>query len=246
MTAISPQGARRRWLVALAAGLGIAVALALGLWQLGRAHQKLALQEAIERQRALPPVTMAELARPGVAEGLRWRAVTLRGQWDAAHTVFLDNRQFQGRPGFYVVTPLRLEGSGMAVAVQRGWVPRNFLDRTALPAVVTPQGRVELQGRIAPPPARLYDFAGAAQGPIRQNLDLAAWRAETGQPLATDFSVQQEGGPGDGLSRDWPAPAMGVERHYGYAAQWWALGALIAILYVWFQFIAPRRRSRHA
>src|SRR5260370_14434590 len=28
-------------------------------------------------------------------------------------------------------------------SVQRGWVPRNFLDRTALPEVQTPEGRSE-------------------------------------------------------------------------------------------------------
>jgi cytochrome oxidase assembly protein ShyY1 len=30
---------------------------------------------------------------------------------------------------FYVVTPLLLEGSGAVVLVQRGWAPRNFVDR---------------------------------------------------------------------------------------------------------------------
>lgn len=246
MDALNVQAPRRRWVVALAALAGVLITLALGFWQLGRAHQKLALQAAIEQRRGLPPVAAAELGRPGAAEDLRWRSVTLRGRWDASHTVYLDNRQFEGRPGFYVVTPLLLEGSGIAVAVQRGWVPRNFLDRRALPQVATPAGPVELAGRIAPPPARLYQLGGEVPGPIRQNLDLAAWRAETGQPLLTDLSVQQEGPPGDGLARDWPAPALGVERHYGYLAQWWALSALIAFLYVWFQFIAPRRRNRRA
>jgi surfeit locus 1 family protein len=37
-----------------------------------------------------------------------------------------------------------------------------------------------------------------------------------------------------------------VATNYGYAAQWWALSILIAILYVWFQFIAPRRKVPHA
>ena len=36
----------------------------------------------------------------------------LQGRWQAEHTVYLDNRQMQGRPGFYVLTPLLLEGGG--------------------------------------------------------------------------------------------------------------------------------------
>jgi surfeit locus 1 family protein len=29
--------------------------------------------------------------------------------------------------------------------------------------------------------------------------------------------------------RDWPAPALGVERHKGYAFQWYALAAMAVI-----------------
>ena len=54
----------------------------------------------------------------------------------------------------------------------------------------------------------------------------------------------QIGAASEGLQREWPEVATGVEKHYGYAAQWFGLAALIAILYVWFQFIAPRRRAR--
>ena len=48
--------------------------------------------------------------------------------------------------------------------------------------------------------------------------------------------------PGDGLARDWPAPAADVHKHYGYAFQWFSLSALTVILYVWFQVLRPRRR----
>ncbi|MEY2953531.1 MAG: hypothetical protein RLZZ401_1618, partial [Pseudomonadota bacterium] len=48
-----------------------------------------------------------------------------------------------------------------------------------------------------------------------------------------------------GLSREWPEPSLGIEKHYGYAFQWFGLCGLIAALYVWFQLI-PRKRARHA
>jgi surfeit locus 1 family protein len=149
-------------------------------------------------------------------------------------------------PGFYVVTPLQLEGSETAVLVQRGWVQRNFEARAQLPKVDTPPGTVELHGRIAPPPARLYEFKGVESGPIRQNLDIAAFGAETGLKLAPVTVMQTAPPASEGLLRDWPRPASGSERNYGYAFQWWAMSALIAILYVWFQFIAPRRQARPA
>jgi surfeit locus 1 family protein len=203
------------------------------------------LQAAIDERKAMPPVDQRLLASTADMASLVHRQVVLRGTWLPRYTVFLDNRQMQGKPGFYVVTPLQLESVGKAVLVERGWAPRNFVEREKLPPVETPAGAVELTGRLAPRPAKLYEFSPAASGAIRQNLDLAAYRAETGLPLL-DVSVQQTGGPSEGLLRDWPAPAAGVEKHYGYAAQWWALSVLITVLYAWFQFIAPRRKVPRA
>ena len=48
--------------------------------------------------------------------------------------------------------------------------------------------------------------------------------------------------PDDGLRREWPAPDTGVAKHQGYAFQWFGLSTLVVILYVWYQFIQPRRR----
>jgi surfeit locus 1 family protein len=139
---------------------------------------------------------------------------------------------------------LALDGNAGVVVVQRGWVARNFMDRTQVPNVTTPHGAVTVQGLIVPPPSKLYEFAGADNGRIRQNIDLAGFGAEIGLPLLS-ISIQQIGPMTDGLLREWPVAAMGVEKHYGYAVQWFALSALISLLYVWFQivrrFITPQR-----
>jgi surfeit locus 1 family protein len=235
----------RFWVITAAALAGCAVTLALGIWQWGRAHEKLALHAAIEQRKALAPLDERALLAARAPADLVHRPVVLRGQWVAGRTVFLDNRQMQGRPGFYVVTPLKLQGGDAAVLVERGWAPRNFVDRERLPAVETPSGVIEVHGRLAPPPAKLYEFDGAGSGPIRQNLDLVQFRAESGLALL-DVAVQQTGAPSEGLLRDWPEVAGSASKNYGYAFQWWALCALIAILYVWFQFIVPRRKAVRA
>jgi len=235
----------RFWAATAAAVLGVAATFALGLWQLDRAHQKEALAAAIAARRSLPPLPPEALLAAD-APALVHRPVRVRGTWVADRTVFLDNRQMLGRVGFYVVTPLRLAGSDRVVLVQRGWAPRNFEAREQLPPVQTPAGEVQLEGRIAPPPSRLYQPGAAGTGPIRQNLDLPAFAAETGLALLP-VSVQQTGAASQGLRRDWPETGgRGAETNYGYAFQWWALCGLIAALYVWFQFIQPRRRPRPA
>jgi surfeit locus 1 family protein len=236
---------RSGWVVLLAALLGVAVTARLGVWQLDRAAQKNALQAALDERRALPPLPVAELAATQAqAEIQHHRAVVVEGRWLAEHSVYLENRQMNGRPGFYVVTPLLLP-DGTAVVVQRGWQPRDMTERTRVTAPPTPGGPVAVAGRIAPPPGRLYEFEGAASGPIRQNLDLDAFAAEIGHPLRPLSVVQEDGPltPADGLLRQWPQPAAGVHKHFGYAFQWFALATLILGLYAWFKFPRPKRRG---
>lgn len=260
-------------MITLAAAAGVCGTAALGCWQLDRAAQKQVLAAAIDslgRQAPLDAAALAQAVLQTPAADLVHRPVVLRGRWLAAQTVYLDNRQMHGRPGFFVLTPLALDGPGSAVVlVQRGWIPRNFQDRTALARVDTPAGPVAVAGRLALAPARLYEMAPGADpvsdtSPIRQNLDIARFRAQTGLPLLA-LTVVETGragsgtaglgaagsgaaGPGpdsDGLERDWPRIDAGVDKHYGYAFQWFAISLLTAGLYVWFQllrrFIRPRR-----
>ena len=235
----------RRWGLALGAVLGVALTARLGLWQLDRAAQKQAVHDAIVQRAALPPLALPALARDAAAATLQHhRPVRLQGEWLARHTVYLDNRQMGGRPGFFVLTPLML-APGDAVLVQRGWVPRDPADRTRLPPLSTPSGRVEIHGRVGPAPSRLLDFDGAETGPIRQNLDLGAFARETGVALRPLTVLQlDDGGPADGLRREWPMPAADIAKNRGYAFQWFALSALIAGLYVWFQLLRPRLAAR--
>jgi surfeit locus 1 family protein len=238
-------------LVWLAALVAIALTARLGVWQLDRAEQKLAWQQATERQRALPALKATELpARAERVPGLVHRAVSLRGRWIAERTVFLENRQMNGQPGFYVLTPLALDG-GAALMVQRGWWPRDVIDRTRVSAPAPPAGEVAVDGRIALGPARLAELGADAAGPLRQNLDLAAYARETGLALLPMLVVQEEPAASvppvaDGLMREWPRPETGIAKHHGYAAQWFGLSALVVGLTLWFRVLRPRLRRSAA
>lgn len=239
-------GVSKQFWVLLAAAFAVAVTFSLGTWQLRRGAEKAALQTAKVQQAALTPLEAESLGVKGDSlvnrQGLIHRRIELKGYWLPEHTVYLDNRQMNGHPGFYVLTPFKLRPSGTVVLVQRGWAARSFLDRAALPAVQTPSGDVVVSGHLAPWPSRLYDFGGAETGPIRQNLNLSQYQQQTGLPLL-EVSVQQTGPASEGLLREWPMVASGVEKHHGYAFQWFGLSALIASLYVWFQIVQPRRKK---
>ena len=234
---------RRRAVAALVATIAaVALTVRLGFWQLDRAQQKIARQESAAAGARAPALDASSLARTvDAAAAQRHRAVALRGRWLGDRTVFLDNRQMDGKVGFYVVTPLALDPGPGTVLVQRGWAPRSFTARDALPGFATAAGVVTVEGTVAPAPARLFEFAGAASGPIRQNLDIAAFARETSLALLPLTVVQREspGATADGLVRHWPEPASDVQKHRGYAVQWFALAAGIVFLYVWHRFIRP-------
>ena len=233
----------RFWLLTSAAVLVAGVTFSLGQWQLRRAAQKQNLQLAIEAQSNQFVLKAQDLTDPQTVANAVHRRATLQGTWRPEHTVYLDNRQMNGRPGFIVVTPLALDGSGQIILVQRGWAARNFGNRVTLPPVDTPPGAVTVRGRIAPPPSKLYEFGGVEGGPIRQNIDLAVFSREISLPLMP-VTLLQIGPANEGLLRDWAAPNVGTDKHYGYAFQWFGLCALIVGLYVWFQLINPWRAQR--
>lgn len=236
----------RFWVVALAALVLAGLTARLGWWQLDRAEQKRAYQAAIDERGALPALVWQDLARsPADLEAQRHRLIRLAGYWQPDATVFLDNRPMGGRAGFYVVTPLTLP-DGSAVLVQRGWTPRDPIERTRVSAPPLPRTPVIVEGRIAGPPSRLFEFEGADQGSIRQNLDIESFAAEHRLRLRAT-SIQQltaVAGKPDGLLRDWPRPATGVAKHHGYAFQWFSLSALTVGLFLWFQIIRPRRQKK--
>ena len=233
------------WVLSLAALLVAAVTFSLGQWQLRRAAQKQALMSAIEAQSKQSLLTAADLLAFKNPQDAVHRQATLKGVWRAEHTVFLDNRQMGGKTGLIAVTPLAIEGTGQVILVQRGWALRNFADRTALPKIETPTGPVAVSGRIAPPPSKLYEFKGVDAGPLRQNIDVVAFSTEIALPLMA-VSMVQTGPASEGLLREWAVPNAGVDKHYGYAFQWFGLCALVVGLYIWFQLIHPWRSKRHA
>jgi|KBSMisStaDraftv2_1062788.scaffolds.fasta_scaffold222182_2 surfeit locus 1 family protein len=232
------------WLVWLAALAAMAATARLGLWQLDRAAQKQAIERAWSERAQLAPLPAAELPHDaGDLVAKVHRRIVVEGRWLEGQTLYLDNRTQHGLAGFVVVTPLVL-GPGDAVLVQRGWAPRDAADRTRVPAAPLADGPIRLEARIATwPSPRLALSSAAEQGPIRQNLDPAQLSRDIGMALRPLSLLQLSAAQvPDALEREWAAPPQDVWKHQGYAAQWFALTALICGLALWYGWISPRRR----
>jgi surfeit locus 1 family protein len=148
--------------------------------------------------------------------------------------VALNNRPWNGRAGFYLAMPFELAGSHLHVLVARGWLPRNVADPTSLPPYQTPAGQVTIEGVVRSDLGHIMQLGTAIAprpGAIVQNLAVADFARASGLNTASVF-VEQTGAAGDGFVRDWPAPALGVEKHQGYAFQWYALAVMAALFFV--------------
>jgi len=191
----------RPWALALAAA-ACAAGIALGNWQSGRADEKRAAAARLER-------------------------VAVEGEFAPKYTVYLDNKTRRGRPGYEIVTPLKIRGSNSHVLVNRGWVAAGA-SRDALPEVPTPAGDIRIEGLALERFPRVLSLERSS-GKARQSLDVEAYAAETGLKLEPRVIEQHSSLP-DGLARDWPPHDAGIEKHEAYALQWYSLAALAVVL----------------
>ena len=227
---------RRVWLPSAAAIAGIALTAAAGNWQIDRAREKEGLQRAYDRSAAEAPVVLSSV--PVEARPLHFRRIEAAGEFVPNAAVLLDNKVLAGVAGYHVIMPLKLAGSQKHVLVNRGWIAAGA-DRSRLPDVKTPRGKVSVVG-VAMPPGRFLELSGKeTPGSVWQNLTIERYRRKMQldiQPIV----IEQHNDLGDGLVRSWERPDFGIARHYGYAAQWFSLCGLIVFLFIFFHV----RRSR--
>ncbi len=210
----------------------VALGVTLGQWQDRRAADKIALQQKLSARAADAPLVIG--AAPLPAEPLEYRRVRATGQFVGGWPLYLNNRPQDGRAGFYVLMPLRIAGSDNHVLVARGWLPRDAADAARLAPYATPSGTVTIEGIVKTSVGHIMQLGTpepVKPGAIVQNIDPAAFAQASGLKMQPFFIEQSDPAPAaDGLVRNWPAPSLGVEKHQGYAFQWYAL-AIMALLF---------------
>ena len=107
--------------------------VSLGFWQLSRGAEKTALLASYAERRAAEPMASSELLS---SADPAYRRVHLHGQFDAAHSLLLDNRQRNGKVGVELLQPFQDQRSGLWLLVNRGWLP--WPDRRVPPQLTTP------------------------------------------------------------------------------------------------------------
>jgi surfeit locus 1 family protein len=115
--------------------------IALGRWQLHRAEEKRALYAAF----AAGTDTMRTVDT-GTPELPRYQHIRVKGHYDPARQVLIDNMSnSRDQVGYYVITPFELTHGGWLL-VNRGWVPLGA-SRADKPRIDAPANEREIHGR---------------------------------------------------------------------------------------------------
>ncbi len=218
----------RGWLP-YALGAVLVVQLAgLGAWQISRAQEKRAAQEAFDRQTRFTRFVDGMDVKP-------YQRLSAEGVFDAAHQFLLDNIIVDSRYGHYVLTPLVYSDDERVLIVNRGWIERSGgdIDPSAL---AVPAGRVTVRGRAGALPRAGFRMGAPIESStwplhaVYPTLDeLSAYLGREVQP----FVLLMEPGEGPGLLRRWAPAVIGPGRHYAYAFQWFAMAVVLAGLLAW-------------
>lgn len=224
---------RPGWALTAQAAAAVVVVLVLAAWQFSRALEKAALREArLERLRAAPVAAAAGAAWPDFTR------VALTGAYDATRHFLVKGRR--GR-GFEVITPFATDQG--VFLLNRGWLVA-APGGDAAPAVATPMQRATVVGVAWPasPRSRLVAQADWPDGwPKRvPGVDARRMAAAVGAH-PREFRLERgEAGVFRAAPLAWDdAPGM----HWGYAAQWLLIGAVLAGGYV---LIGKRRGLKRA
>jgi surfeit locus 1 family protein len=206
--------------------------VSLGRWQLRRADEKRALYDAFAAgSDATQTVVSATAPVP------RYGHVEALGAYDASRQVLIDNMvSADGQAGYYVMTPFKLHGGGW-ILVNRGWVPVG-LSRAHRPEIPVNDNERRIRGRADKLPAPGIQLSGRAPlappfpvvASFPSHADMARLLDEGVWSSAAEVVLLDPGEP-DGYRRHWSPPGFPPLRHIGYAVQWFALAAALAVIY---------------
>ena len=197
----------RRALGFAALALALLAFSGLGAWQLGRGQAR---QQYLDMLAAQAPQQE-------------------RGEYLGDRQLLLDGQAHDGVPGYHVWTPLKISG-GDVLIVDRGWVP------TTAASIEAPRGEVTIGGFWRPLPRPGIRLQGppqpcpAAGFPLLVEYpDAAALGCALGAKVRDGVLQLEPAAPG-GYVREWIPSGFPPARHYAYAAQWFGMALVAAVV----------------
>lgn len=221
----------------IAAIVVFGVLLSLGFWQLDRAEEKRVIERDVHKAQAQPALKIDRYLQDGAAEDLLtkiYHRAELTGQYDNQHQFLYDNRTHKGKPGYHVLTPLRLSNEKIAVLVNRGWIPYNG-SRDNIPSIQVTNEEQVVVGEIRNPSQSIVlsnVLHTATKFPVTiQNISVIALAKQLKYPLLPVVIELDKAQP-LGFVREWQPYYGKIDKHIAYAIQWFVMAAILLFLYI--------------
>ena len=206
----------------------IAFLVSLGLWQLERADQKRTIEAAILNANT-GPVELIANGRELLDK--EYYDVRLQGNYLSDKQFIYDNQIVDQVSGYYVLTPFILTDQLGVILVNRGFIPWNG-QREKLADIAVDSVSREIKVQVSSPIKR---------------MELKATDVSRQFPVliqAIDFDVLEEvsklkfvkvvglldPSSSDGYVRKWEPYTGSIEKHIGYAIQWFLMALVLAII----------------
>jgi surfeit locus 1 family protein len=218
------------WSVALTIA-GVALFIALGIWQLERADYKESVQLKFEQRLSEP----YQEFRPelGLAD-IEYRKLIVNGRFDNAHNILIDNQIHRGKAGYHVLTPLHLSAGDHIILVNRGWAAWGVSRDSSppIPAATSTGGVVGIANFPTEPAMRMGGIELSEHWPqLFRYVDIEALREQFSDrllPVVLWLAPEQEGN----YVRVWNPVWMSPEKSRAYATQWFAFALLALVFFV--------------
>jgi len=217
----------------LATLVAFGILVGLGQWQLYRKVWKETLIDSMTQRLAaapeeLPPPEQWNTLTPDNAE---FRRVKLHGDFlpvrdTYAYVAGSALRDDIKDPGYFVFRPAKLS-NGKLVAVNRGYVPLEYMNQT-------PAGPADIVGYIRfPEKPSMFVTDSSSDGDTWFVRDPIAMAKARGWGEVAPFYIDQESPvPAGGLPRPSALTVMLRDDHLGYALTWFGLAGTLAGVYI--------------
>jgi len=200
----------------------------LGFWQLDRADQKRTIEASIQK------------ANTGVVELIvnqnellnkEYYEVRLQGSYVSDKQFIYDNQIVDQASGYYVLTPFVLTGQSNAIMINRGFIPWNGR-RDQLDDIAVDSAFREVKIQVSRPIKRIElktsDISN--QFPVLiQAIDFDVIE-EISSTSFVDVIGLLDPSSDDGFVRKWEPYTGSIEKHIGYAIQWFLMALVLGII----------------
>jgi len=221
---------KSNWKASLTFFCLLLLVLSLGVWQIDRGYKKKELENTFLERQSQP---VKEIKYNTFENSDLYRNVVLEGKY-LDQIFLLDNKIHNGKPGLKVFSPFESINESL-VLVSRGWI--EFEDRSNLPMIKTERNALKIQGILRSESKDFIlenDNMKKNTNPILVqtiNLDeLSNYLEKPLSPYILELSELSK----SAFVKTWQPINLSSFRHFGYAVQWFGLGLVLIIGYLFF------------